>query len=71
MIIIFLNLILAYPWDHLLGDSYLDENLSLFLDLANYRMHADRFLNYIIADFFLLLIASAQVNDFDLYDYKI
>ena len=38
----------------------LDDNLSYFLDLANYRLNADRFSEYIVADFILLLVVACQ-----------
>ncbi|KAI1733341.1 piezo-type mechanosensitive ion channel component [Ditylenchus destructor] len=51
---------LDYPWNGLLKQKRLDNNLSYFLDLANNRMPAFRFRGYIVADFFLLAIAAAQ-----------
>lgn len=53
--------ILDYPWIGFLKENLLDENLLYFLDLADYRVEASRFYDYIIADFFLLMIVAAQV----------
>lgn len=53
--------ILDYPWNNLLEDIKLDENLSIFLGLANNRLKSKRFRENIIADFFLLIIAASQV----------
>ena len=57
--------LLEYPWMHWISNGnsdwlLLDDNLSYFLDLANYRLNADRFSEYIVADFILLLVVACQ-----------
>uniref|UniRef100_A0A914LHF0 Uncharacterized protein n=1 Tax=Meloidogyne incognita TaxID=6306 RepID=A0A914LHF0_MELIC len=65
------NLCIDYPWDywqplfnifHSIGKSWqlLNNNLSLFLCLPNYRMSPDRFSDNLKIDFILLAIVSAQ-----------
>ena len=39
---------------------HLNNNLAIFLGLANYRLHPGRFLSNIVADFILLAIVAAQ-----------
>uniref|UniRef100_A0A915E435 Uncharacterized protein n=1 Tax=Ditylenchus dipsaci TaxID=166011 RepID=A0A915E435_9BILA len=51
---------IEYPWTHILTDVDLDNNLSVFLDLANYNLPAERFYIFIICDAILLLIVAAQ-----------